>query len=79
MQVDSCALHVIYFATMLLKHGLSFTNVMQTYNAQNPLLNDCKLLENFVEFLSCQKETNLLREIAQYIPQTKHACAKQHL
>jgi hypothetical protein len=73
-QVDSCALHVIYFATMLLKRGFSFEATMQTYNVQTLLLNDCSLLENFSEFLNCATEVDLLREIAQQLPQTEHAC-----
>jgi hypothetical protein len=74
IEVDSCALHVIYFTTMMLNNNFSFTETMCTYNVQEPLLNDCQLFENFLEFLSCQNEFQLFTEIQQNLPDTIFHC-----
>jgi hypothetical protein len=76
MQVDSCALHVIYFTTMMLRNGFSFSETMCTYNVHEPLLNDCKLIENILEFLFCENNLLLANEIQQNLPDTLFLCAR---
>jgi hypothetical protein len=74
--VDSCALHVIYVATMLLTLEMSFCEVMQTFNVDNPLANDCNLLQNFNQFLTCLSEHKLFNEIMENLPTTESECKK---
>jgi hypothetical protein len=78
IQVDSCALHVIYFTTMLLNNGFSFTQIMLTYSVENIITNDCRLIENFPAFLSCQKEQSLINNIMQHLPQTLLHCSSSY-
>jgi hypothetical protein len=72
--VDSCALHVIYTSIMLLTKEMSFCELMQTFNVDYPLANDCNLLHNFHEFLDCQNEHKLMNELIENLPLTNSEC-----
>jgi hypothetical protein len=58
----------------MLNNNLSFTETMQTYSPNNPLANDCRLIENFAEFLNCKKAEKLLSEIVKNLPDTVNEC-----
>jgi hypothetical protein len=72
--VDSCALHTIYVASLLIDENLSFEKIMATFDASNSLVNDCQLLANFHSFLLCSNQRQLFKEVAQNLKETRLMC-----
>jgi Ulp1 protease family, C-terminal catalytic domain len=72
--VDSCALHAIYFCVLLIKLNYSFLEAMQTFHTENLLLNDCELLSNFLDFINCNNLETLFRETIASLDATVNLC-----
>ena len=71
--VDSCALHCIYFVLLLVSENYSFSKALGTFSS-NALLNDCSLLQNFNDFLRCQESNELLSGLHNQLSMTYAHC-----